>query len=138
MNILVLLWAWALQKRVKYLDTSCVRALVCVCASACVCVCTSAVPIFINCVVLALDMFGLYPTLQASFTRLFSVDTGACSVLFCSVLCCCVVLSCVCLPTPLGLLFICSPMLSCCNCTSKHAHKYVCVLRKAKTNRGTN
>lgn len=36
MNILVLLWAWALQKRVKYLDTSCVRALVCV--YVCVCV----------------------------------------------------------------------------------------------------
>lgn len=79
---LSLLWAWALQKRVKYLDTSCVRLHVCEC------VCTSAGPIFINCVILALDMFGLYPTLQASFTRLFSVDTGACSVLFC-----CVVLS---------------------------------------------
>lgn len=73
----------------------CACACLCVCVCVCVCVCTSAGPIFINCVVLALDMFGLYPTLQASFTRLFSVDTGACSVLFCSFLLCSVVL---CLP----------------------------------------
>lgn len=115
MNILVLsspwAWAWALQKRVKYLDTACL----------CVCVCTSAGPIFINCVILALYMFGLYSTLRASFTRLFSVDTGACSVLFSFVVLCCV---CLCLLHSVYYLFAlqCS---QCSNCTAKHIHKYV-------------
>lgn len=103
------------------------RYSVCVC----VCVCTSAGPIFINCVILALYMFGLYSTLWASFTRLFSVDTGACSVLFCFVVLCCV---CLCLLHSVYYLFAlqCS---QCSNCTAKHIHKYVdmcvCGLRRA-------